>query len=380
MTILIFIIILFVLVLAHEWGHFIVAKKAGMRVDEFGIGFPPRLTSVKWRGTRYSINLLPLGGFVKIYGEDGDLDSGGQPSPSPDEPPVASNSTKDKGCFSDKTKLQQAMVLVAGVTMNVVLAWFIFFIILMIGQPVSVTEAEAELSGTAELVISEVMPDTPAATAGLPFGATVVGLSSGVTEETTLLPSTFRDFTASHNGQEVTIDYEFGGELKSVTIVPTTGLISEEPSRSIVGITLVLIETIKTPFYTAWYEALIVTKDGLFLVAVGLASFLSDLVIGQADYAQISGPVGIVGLVGDASSFGFTSLLSLTAYLSLSLAVINLLPFPALDGGRLVLVGVEAITRKSINPKLVKYINHTGFVLLLIMMVLITYNDIYKLL
>ena len=374
MTILIFIIILFVLVLAHEWGHFIVAKKSGMRVDEFGIGFPPRLASIKWRGTRYSLNLLPLGGFVKIYGEDGDLDS---KTESPDATPATPDSV-DGGRFSTKTRLQQAAVLVAGVTMNVVLAWFIFFIILTVGQPVAVTEAE--VSDTAELVISEVMPDTPAAIAGLPLGATVVGLSSGASEETTLLPSTFRDFTAAHGNQEITIDYEFAGELESVTIVPTTGLISEEPDRAVAGVTLVLIETVKTPFYTAWYEALIVTKDGLSLVAVGLFSFLSDLVVGQADYGQISGPVGIVGLVGDASSFGLTSLLTLTANLSLSLAVINLLPFPALDGGRLVLVGVEAVTRRPLNPKIVKYINHTGFVLLLLLMALITYNDIYKLL
>ena len=399
MIILIFLIILFILVLVHEWGHFIVAKKTGMRVDEFGIGFPPKLKSI-WRGeTEYSLNLLPLGGFVRIFGEDGagdkaeDKDSAATTEangerPEAEEPGTEDNqaqllATKEAAAdfgrsFTSKTKLQQAAVLIAGVTMNVVLAWFIFFIVLMIGEPVAVAD-EAAASEEARLVVAAVKPESPAAALGIPIGATVTGLNAADGGEQILLPSTFREFTAGHGGEPITIDYKFGDQVGSATVTPEFGLIKDEPERAAIGVVLSLIDTVRVPFYIAWYDALIRTMDGLVLVTVSLGTFFSDMVIGQADYDQVAGPVGIVSLIDDALSFGLTSLLILTAYLSLSLAVINLLPFPALDGGRLVMVGIETLIGRPLNPVWVRYVNTMGFVLLLLLMVLITYNDINKL-
>ncbi len=370
MIILIFIIILFVLILVHEWGHFIVAKKTDMRVDEFGIGFPPKLKSFKRGETEYSLNLIPLGGFVRIYGED-------ETSTEASDKGASSDANDLKRSFVAKTKLQQAAVLIAGVTMNVVLAWFIFFVVLVVGEPTLVTEETA--SEEAKLVLAAIEPESPIALAEIPIGATIIGITDEVAEVPALLPSAFSDFTAGREEIPITITYKFGDQTDNATVIPRAGLIEAEPERAAIGAILSLVDTVRTPFYIAWYDALIRTKDGLVLVTVSLGNFLSDMVVGQADYNQIVGPVGIVGLVNDALSFGLTSLLILTAYLSLSLAVINLLPFPALDGGRLVIVGVETVLRRPLNPVWVRHVNTIGFVLLLLLMALITYNDINKL-
>ncbi len=363
MTILIFFLVLFVLVLVHEWGHFIVAKKTGMRVDEFGIGFPPKLFSVTWRGTEYTFNLFPIGGFVRIYGEDAES---------------AAEDGDFNRSFVAKSRWAQAAVLVAGVVMNVVLAWFLFFIIMVMGQPTAVDEATA--GPDARLTIVQVLPESPAAEAGIPVGAVITDLRSGQDYDQILNYTSFSAFVADHTEQDISLTYSLGQTEQTVTLRPETGVITDTPERKAIGVSFELIENVKTPFYTAWYHAGVKTIESLALVAVGITSFFADAFTGQADYNQVAGPVGIVGMVGDALDFGVTSLLILTAYLSLSLAVINMLPFPALDGGRLLFVAIEAIIRRPISPVWVMRLNTFGFLLLILLMVAVTYNDILKLL
>jgi regulator of sigma E protease len=363
MTILLFFLVLFVLILVHEWGHFIVAKKTGMRVDEFGIGFPPKLFSKVWHGTEYTFNLLPIGGFVRIAGENAEdvNEEGEAPSDS----------------FVSKSKWAQAAVLIAGVTMNIIFAWFLFAIVFMVGLPTAVDESTA--SNDARLMVVHVVQNGPADEALLPIGAEVTGFYVGEGSEVSLTPSAFSEFTQSNGDNEVTIAYTLNGAAAQAVITPEKGLILDDPERPAVGVALSLVETVKEPVHEALWSATKTTVSSLKAITVGISTLLAQSVKGTADFSQVAGPIGIVGLVGDAAEFGLTSLLMFTAVISLNLAVINMLPFPALDGGRLVLVAIEAITRKPINPVWVARLNIAGFVLLMLLMVLVTWNDIAKL-
>jgi len=365
MAILLFFLVLFVLILVHEWGHFIVAKKTGMRVDEFGIGFPPKLFSRSWHNTEYSFNLLPIGGFVRIWGED--------VTSIPASPEGA-----DPESFAAKSKWAQAAVLIAGVTMNVLFAWVLFIVVFTVGLPTVVDEHEA--TDNAELTITHVLDKSPAAEAFLPVGAVVTGVIAGADTDTQLTPTSFQAFTKAHNATEMTLSYLYNGENQEVTIAPITGLDVANPESPAIGVALSLVEVVQKSIPQAISAATKTTVQSLGAIAVGISSLAIESIRGTADYSDVAGPIGIVGLVGDAAQFGITSLLMFTAIISLNLAVINMLPFPALDGGRLVFVGIEAVTKKAINPLWVARVNLVGFALLMLLMVAVTWSDITKLL
>lgn len=367
MTVILFLAVLFVLILVHEWGHFIMAKKTGMRVDEFGIGFPPKLFGIKKGETEYTINALPIGGFVKIYGENAE-----------DAAQDAAAAKDTSRSFVAKNKWAQAVVLIAGVTMNALFAWFLFSLVFFVGIPTAVEEGQA--TGAAELVVSYVVPDGPADDAGIPIGAKIVDVTSGNEDNVVLTPSSFSTFVENHPGESIGITYQLGDETLTAHITPSAGVLEERPERAAVGVALSLVETMRSPIHVAIWKGLTTTLTGLRDITVGLATLIFDSVRGQADFTQVAGPVGIVGLVGDAAEFGFTSLLMFTAFISLNLAVINLLPFPALDGGRLLFVGIEALTRRAINPVWVARLNLVGFALLILFMIVVTYNDIIRIL
>lgn len=421
MSILLFFIVLFVLILVHEWGHFIVAKKTGMRVDEFGIGFPPRLFGVKRGETEYTFNALPIGGFVRIFGEDGtsvssspvsdevrdgrseahaEAGQGGREATNVAYLPVGSEandgrserSEAGKGgqnvneaesaqdynrSFAAKSKWAQAAVLIAGVTMNVIFAWFLLVGVYLIGVPTLVTPEEA--GPNASLVVTTVLEDSPAALADVPVGASITRLESADATLDTLTPESFAAFTAAESDEELTLTYITGGEERITTLTPATGVLEgEESDRPAVGISLALLETEGMSLLAALWQATVYTGNMLVAITVGITTLLAQAVTFSADLSQVAGPVGIVGLVGDAAQFGITSLLLFTAVISLNLAVINLLPFPALDGGRLVFVAIEAATGRPINPEWAGRLNFVGFVLLILLMVAVTYNDILR--
>ena len=364
MSILIFFLVLFVIVLVHEWGHFITAKKTGMRVDEFGFGFPPKLFGVKKGETEYTFNALPLGGFVKILGENGDED-------------ISKLSAEDKKrTFSSRPKWAQAIVLVAGVFMNVVLAWVLFTASYMIGVDVPVDEAEA--GPAAKLVIAGTLPDSPAKE--VPPGAEVVSIkgADGVIEHPKL--TQFREVVSTTAPHPVVVTYKLGDKTKTVEITPRSGLDETNPERYLIGVSLLMTQVERESFLAAVKDGFVTTWYGLKNITTGLWKLVRDAFVGEADFSQVAGPVGIVGMVGTAAHQGLTNLLTFTAVISLNLAVINLLPFPALDGGRLLFVAIEAVTRRRIPPEWASRINLLGFALLMLLMIAVTYNDIIKLL
>lgn len=358
-TILIFLAVLFVLILVHEWGHFIVAKLTGMRVDEFAIGFPPKLFSWKRGETEYSLNALPLGGFVRIYGED---------------PTTLSLNDSDRTrAFGARPKWAQALVLVAGVTMNWIFAWLLLVIIMVVGVPTQIEESAATTNSV--VYIDSVLTGAPADTV-IPPQSKLIAVHSGDESLTPILPSTFSDFVASRKGESIEITFENkDGVENSVSVIPQTGVITDSPDRAALGVGLSLVDVVQKPIGSAIVDGAVQT----YSMTKTIISGFGQLITGKVSLNQVSGPVGIAGIVGDAAAVGLTTLLYLTAFISVNLAVINLLPIPALDGGRLVFVAIEAITRRPIPPVWAARVNLVGFSALILLMILATISDVTKL-
>lgn len=364
MDILIFIIILLVLVTVHELGHFVTAKWFGIRVDEFGFGFPPRAMRLFKKGeTEYTLNWLPIGGFVKIFGEEISAETV--------EGPEANRS------FVNKPKWQQAIVLVAGIFANLLLAWVLFSIGFMSGMPTSVDSvSDKTMLKDAKLVIVTVLPDSPADKAELVSGDKILSLSTPKENITELNPVSLREFIITHD-ENITVSYERNGETLSTIIDPVT---SEADGKPSIGISMAEIGTLKLPFFKALAEGAKFTWTVTEGTVVGLYGLVHSAVTGAGNVKDaITGPVGMVRIVGDASEFGFAYLLSFAALISVNLAVINLVPFPALDGGRLLFVLIEKIKGSRINPNVANIANMIGFWLLILLMIFVTYNDIAKL-
>lgn len=374
MNILIFLIILLVLVISHEFGHFFVAKKSGIRVDEFSFGFPPKIFGKKVGETSYNFNLLPFGGYVKIYGQGSDDFPGQNGEKVIDE--------KDPRSFSSKPRYIQAGVLIAGVVMNFLVAWVLLSVGFMSGLPTSIGSVPAgtEVKDQA-ITITSVVSDSPAFESGLKIGDKILSLETK-DDSTKLLSSNFeissiQSFIKNHEGEEVKVSLIRGKEPVEIIVIP----LKDESSQNImIGISMDIIGTLQLPIHKALWEGLKLSSDVFIATVVGFYNLIHDAFLGQADINTLTGPVGIVGVVGDAAKFGFVYLLSFTALISINLAVINLLPFPALDGGRLLFLLIEKIKGSKIKPKIANLVNMIGFGLLMILMVVITYHDIVKLL
>lgn len=362
MSILIFLAVLFVLVLVHELGHFVVAKWTGMRVDEFGIGFPPKLFGIKKGETEYTFNLFPIGGFVKIHGEDSI---------------VTGEKADSDRAFTAKNRLAQSAVLLAGVTMNVLFAWLLVAIAFGIGVQSTVSETEA--TENARTTITNVLPGSPADEAQFVPGSVLKSVQAGNDTLTAPTPSTFSAFVEAHKGTSLTILYSYKNELRVAQIEPKQGVIAENPEQYAIGVALSQVDTVQRSFSDSISDSFMYVVTGLRDITVGLGKLLYDAILLRADFSQVAGPVGIVGLVGEASAFGLTALLMFTAFISLNLAVINVLPFPALDGGRLVLVLIEAVKGSPITPKYVATVNAIGFFMLIALMIAVTWNDVARL-
>jgi len=362
MSILIFLIVLVILILVHEFGHFIVAKKLGVRVDEFGIGFPPRLFGIKKGETLYSINALPFGGFVKIFGED--------PSEEATSGPDSARS------FIHQPKWVQTVIIVAGVFFNLVLGWFLISLGFMSGLPMPAGSAPAgAVLENVTVTITGVNALSPAGEAGLMAGDAITGITAGDGTEADITIPDIQSFIAAHGNQEIFFHYERGGNEYEALLVPVAGIVEDRPA---IGISMDTIGFVKLPFYQAFWEGAKMTALLTKTIVVVFVGLIVDAFQGQADISGLAGPVGIVGLVGDALEFGFVYLLGFVALISINLAVLNLIPFPALDGGRLLFLLIETVKRSPINPKVAQVFHLVGFAILIILMIVITYNDIVR--
>ncbi|MDO8742144.1 MAG: M50 family metallopeptidase [bacterium] len=363
MSILIFLCVIVALIVVHEFGHLVAAKLSGMRVDEFGLGYPPRAFTIgKIGGTEYTLNWLPFGGFVKIYGEDG----------------LTPGAPKDPHAFSARPRLAQAIVLVAGITMNLVFAYVLITGALIAGTPRVLSESEVANARNLELMVANVLPGTPAAQAGLVPGDSILNAKGAKGEWGASDPKSFSAFVASSGGTPVTLTVKHNGEEKIVEAVAKSGLNQNDPSRYALGVEVATVGTVPLSFVDAIVEGAQLTWTATKMTAIGLGHFFYGILTLSADLSQVSGPVGIAGAVGSASAQGFGDLLSIMAVISINLALINLIPIPALDGGRLLFVIIESIIRRPIKTSLANSINMVGFAFLILLMVLVTAHDIFK--
>lgn len=369
MTVILFLIILGALVFVHELGHFISAKRAGIRVDEFALGFPPRLLSKRIGETEYVLNLIPFGGYVKIFGEDG---ANAEQTQNDAEP--TQNKDVEKR-FTSKSKWVQALVLVSGVLGNIVFAWLLISVSFLSGIPSSIDGRYASEVQNPRLTISTVLPDSPAGKVGLKSGDIVLSLKDGARAFTDVNAESAREFIGASEGV-LHIAYTRMGTEYAADIERVRGIVAGRPA---IGVSLETIGTVRFGVFRSLYEGVLTTWEVLREVTYGLLGFIKEAVLGQADLGSISGPVGIAGLVGEARVFGFIYLLSFTAFISLNLAVINLLPIPALDGGRLLFLAIEGVIRRPIPVRFTRAVNTAGFFLLIAFMLFITYRDIAKL-
>ncbi len=359
MTIIIFIIVLAILVFVHEFGHFMAARACGIRVDAFAIGFGPKMFS--WRSergeTEYSIRLIPFGGFVKIFGENPDEENTHGPDSS--------------RSFVNKPRWQQVIVLVAGVACNFIFAWILYALVFTSG----VTANSSDFSNYAgylsneRIMITDVQSDSPASKAGLKVGDIITDFVSA---------ADVRQAIRGSAGKVISLKYISHGQTEITDIVPMP-VPGKDGDVYVIGIAMDEVSNLRLPFYISIGESFKYTIVMIKDTVIGLAGFVWAMVRGVADYSQISGPVGIAGIVGDAAGLGFTYLVMITAVISINLGVVNLIPFPALDGGRALVVVIEAVIRRRVLPKFINAINITGFVLLMALMLLVTYKDIMKL-
>ncbi len=349
MTIILFILVLLVTVLVHEWGHFYAARKCGMTVEEFGFGIPPRLWSFKKGETVYSINALPIGGFVRIAGENGV------------EGHIAPNCQ-----FDTKPWWQKSIVLVAGVACNIILAIILFTGAYMVGMP---TIAD----GGVPTVVT-VVGDSPAHAAGMLAGDTITAISIQGVPVVPLTTDTLRAAVKDSRGP-VAISYDREGVPGDAVITP-----KDTTDGKMVGIGIQPIRDVKLPFFQAVASATAQTVAIVIGIWDTLSGLVAGLFTGDSSAEGLTGPVGLVREVGNAAAIGFAYLLAFTAAISVNLAVLNIMPFPALDGGRLIVVLLEAITRRRFSQKIVGIIHASGFVLLLGLMLFLTVGDVRRLL
>ncbi|MDD2680651.1 MAG: RIP metalloprotease RseP [Patescibacteria group bacterium] len=377
-TAIIFILVLSVLVFVHELGHFFTARRLGVKADEFGFGFPPRALGVykdvngRWRhfwgnkaldslpegqeaaGTVYSLNWLPLGGFVRIKGENGE-------------------GKQEADSFAAKSLWRRALILAAGVIMNIVLAAVLLSVGYMIGMPQSLEDARPSAHITqAEILVVETLADSPAQKAGIQTGDIIVAINGEAVSSHEQLQTSL----ATNQGEAVDVLLKTEQGSKHLEIVPEMIAGTNNPG---LGVSIYSSATIRYPFFIAIWEGIKMTGVMFWAIIVAFYGLIVGLFSGASMGAQVAGPVGIATLTGQVASLGFAYLLQFMALLSLNLALINILPFPALDGGRLLFLLIEKFKGKPVRQSVEAWIHTIGFWLLIILIVFVTYKDIVRL-
>ncbi|MDZ7726140.1 MAG: RIP metalloprotease RseP [Candidatus Campbellbacteria bacterium] len=365
MSFIIFLLVLGLLIFIHELGHFIAAKKSGVRVYEFALGFPPNISKIKKGETEYAINALPIGGYVRLQGENGVEED-------------VTEEEKNKS-FAFKGSLTKTFILAAGVIMNMILAWVLLSIAFMVGYPTADQDINEQYVVDEGVIITQVLPDSPAEKAEVLPGDELISISDGSNTEEITNAQNISSFIEGTDSENITLLISRSGEEREIDISPTTNLEGEEKDKRMIGIASSNISVVKYPPHLALYNGAIWTGNATVMTVQGLGSLIAGLFQGEGDLSNVAGPIGIVSLVGDAYAVGFVYLLSFTAIISINLAIINLLPVPALDGGRILFVWIEALKGSPMSPRTQMIANGIGFALLILLIIVVSVNDIRNL-
>lgn len=368
-TLILIIIVISILILVHEWGHFYSARKLGVKVEEFGFGFPPRLGTIyikdgklRWIfgykpviskivGPSFTLNWLPFGGFVKIFGEHGEGED-------------------DPQSFMSRPAWHRFIILVAGVFMNFAAAWVFF----SIGSAVGIPQISDEGSGGPISIIG-VLPDSPAERAGLKFGDKIFELKSRDLSLRVESEKDVQNFMEAYRGEEVTIIIGRGNIVENLRATPRVNFPEGEGP---LGIAIAHLTIVRAPWYLAPFEGLKTLYRSVVVTVGGLYFIVHDLVLGKGADVAVSGPVGIFFFADDVRSLGFAYFLQFIGMLSVNLAVLNFLPIPALDGGRIFFLAIEKIKGSRVSPVVENFAHTIGFVLLIFLMLIVTYRDIVR--
>jgi len=352
-TLIIFILILGLLVLVHELGHFVSAIKLGVDVEEFAIGFPPKIFSWKRNGIRYSLNWIPMGGFVKIKGEQGEgLD--------------------DPRSFVNQPAWKKLIIVSAGVLMNFILAFVLLSAVFMAGFPQEITDDMANQNiRDKNVVILQVAKDSPAEKAGLEIGDKIIEVNG----------QTFDNYEAVYTeleflrGEEVHLSVLKTDNQEITYNLKHEKLIGEEGEQSMLGIGITETGIVDYGFFGSIAQGFKVTISMISSIIQALYHLIADLITRGKLAEGFGGPVAVAVVTGQIVKLGFINLVYFAAVLSINLGVINFFPFPALDGGRALFILIQAITRKKLNEKVEAWIHNSGFIVLVTILLIVTLRD-----
>lgn len=357
LIIIIVIIGLSLLILGHEAGHFFAAKMFGLKVDEFGFGFPPRIAAKKIGDTEYSLNWLPFGGFVRISGERGEfevVDSQGGQSGEIKTADVAGSDVDEKRLFYNQPAWKKSVIVLAGVFTNFILGWLLISIVLMVGVPQT-------------LVIAGTESGSPAAAAGIQAGDIVKGYSDS---------QSFINYVDAHEGVPITFTVIRNDKEIPFTITPR---VNPGPDQGALGVELedggASRENPLNAIWNGLEDAAIIS----WLTIQAFYELIKQIFVHASIPADVVGPVGIFGIAEETGKIGLAYLLQFLGIISINLMIVNCIPFPALDGGRFFMVLFEKIRGKALSYKVESIINGVGFALLLALMIALTVRDVSSL-
>ncbi len=354
LTVIIFIIILSILVLVHELGHFLAARHFGILVEEFGFGLPPRLYGKKIGETVYSINALPIGGFVRLHGEN-------------DEETI----TEPNRAFLNKSRKVRSVIVLAGVFMNFLLGIFAFASVYTFSGIPSLVE-------TGRVEVIDVMKDSPAEAVNLKVGDIVKTIDGKEVSKV----SEFIEMIDSKEGKETVLALERGNEKFEIKITPR---LNPPEGEGALGISISSTSVVYT-FPPFWQRPFIGMYHGFLdaifwgrLVLTGLGTMVANLFSGIIP-KDVAGPAGLLALTSEVSKQGVVALINWLGIISINLAILNVVPFPALDGGRLLFIGIEGLFGRRVVPKIESWIHAAGLALLVLLLLAITVREVRQIL
>jgi len=352
LTILIAFFSLIGLIILHEFGHFIIAKRFGVKVEEFGIFLPPRLIGKKIGETVYSLNLLPFGAFVKLYGEE-------------------DSEKREYWSFSQKPVWQRVLIVIGGVASFWLISAILLSIVMSMGTSTAISDEENGNLINPKVQIVAVSAHSPAESVGLKIGDIIKQLAINNQQLTINKVNQLQELIEKYKGQEITLTIERGKEIFEVSLVPRPAPPQDEGAM---GVALVRTAIKSYPWYQAPIKGIEATIGLTGAIIVGLVGTMRDLVLnkGLPPGVEVMGVVGIGALMVQFAGLGINYYLHFISVISIYLAIFNILPIPALDGGKLIFLGIEAARKKSVSPKIEQNITTICFILLIALMIFVT--------
>jgi regulator of sigma E protease len=355
-TTIITFISLVILIILHEFGHFLLAKRFGVKVEEFGIGYPPRLLGKKFGETIYSFNLLPFGAFVRLQGE--------------------TERNDDPRSFSQQSVGKRILIAFGGVASFWVIAAILLSIVFTLGTPIAIEDGFDSDLINPQIQISTVAPNTPAEKAGLRMGDTIEKISFGEEEIIPTKIKEIQDFTNSHLDEDIILTIKRGKEVFETSLIPRS---SYPEGQGPMGVALFMTAIQKYSWYLSPWYGILATGRITFYIARGYFQAIASFFQGEPTGVQLLGPVGVFQMLNQSQQLGVNYFLNFLVLISLNLAIFNILPIPAVDGGKILFLGIEAIRKKPVPENIERNLTAACFLALLLLMVWVTINDVSRL-